>query len=238
MQIHGFATTHWSVVLSAADASAPGSARALDLLCSAYWYPIYAFIRSQGISPETAEDLAQSFFARVLEKHYLSNVGPEKGRFRTFLLVCVRNFLANEWASMSALKRGGGVRPLRLDLQDAETRYACEPVDRMTPERVYERRWALTVLERACDALAQEFERAGKQKMFAALRVYLVAHASAAPYAEVAKELKMSEGAVKVAVHRLRDRYRATIREEIRQTVDSEQGVEDEIDELFKAIAS
>ena len=232
-----FVTTHWSVVLEAADSSSPASAQSLNLLCEAYWYPLYVFVRGQGYEPSEAEDLTQAFFARLMEKQSLASVGPEKGRFRSFLLVCMRRFLVNEWEKASAIKRGGGRRPLRLDLEDAESRYATEPSHTLTPERIYARRWALTVLERACDSLAEEFKAAGKTQIFETLKVYLSASGSAPPYTEASARLGMSLAAVKVTVHRLRERYRGAIRAEIRGTVDSEEEIEDEIRDLFKSLS-
>lgn len=232
-----FLTTRWSMVLEAADPTSPTSAVSLNLLCDAYWYPLYVFVRRQGYKPAEAEDLTQAFFARVLERRSLADVEPEKGRFRSFLLVCMRRFLVNEWAHDTALKRGGGRRPLRLDLQDAEARYAGDCAQDLPPERIFERRWAMTVLERACDALAEEFKEAGKARLFAELKVYLTARTTGPKYAEVAERLNMSEAAVKVTVHRLRERYRDAIRAEIRGTVRDDEEVEDEIRDLFAALS-
>ena len=230
-------TTHWSVILAAADGSSPESDRALATLCRTYWYPLYAFVRRQGHPAHEAEDLTQEFFARILEKQYLGGVGPEKGRFRTFLLVCLRRFLANEWDRKRALKRGGGKAALSIDFADADARYRLEPAHELTPERLFERRWALTLLEQVLAELSDEMKRAGKAELFAALKVYLAAEASAPPHAEVAAELGMSEGAVKVAVHRLRQRYRQLLRDEIARTVGDERDVDGEIGRLFAALA-
>ena len=230
-------TTHWSVVLAAADASSPDSDRALATLCSTYWYPLYAFVRRQGHAAHEAEDLTQEFFARILEKQYLDGIGPEKGRFRTFLLVCLRRFLANEWDRQRALKRGGGRAPLPIDFADADARYRLEPAHELTAERLFERRWALTLLEQVLASLAAEMQRSGKGELFDALKVYLAASATAPPHAEVAQRLNMTEGAVKVAVFRLRGRYRQLLREEIAKTVGDEAEVEEEIGRLFAALA-
>ena len=234
----GFATTHWSVVLAAARQESPQSADALAALCKTYWYPLYAFVRRQGRSAEEAEDLTQEFFARVMEKQYLQSVGPEKGRFRTFLLVCLKRFLANEWDRARALKRGGGKQPLPIDFGGADERYSLEPAHALTAERLYARRWALTVLQQALARLAAEMTGAGKQRLFDALRVYLAAESTAPPHAEVAAALGMSEGAVKVAVHRLRERYRAVLRDEIAGTLDDPAAVDEEIRDLFAALAT
>jgi RNA polymerase sigma factor (sigma-70 family) len=231
-----FMTTHWSVVLAAADASSPESDRALATLCEAYWYPLYAFVRRQGHAAHEAEDLTQEFFARILEKQYLDGVGPEKGRFRTFLLVCLRRFLANEWDRKRALKRGGGRAPLSIDFADADARYRLEPAHELTAERLFDRRWALTLLEQVLASLAEEMRLSGKGGLFDALKVYLAASSSAPPHVEMGKKLNMTEGAVKVAVHRLRGRYRQLLREEIAKTVGEEGDVEEEIGRLFAAL--
>ncbi|HEY7117361.1 MAG TPA: sigma-70 family RNA polymerase sigma factor [Tepidisphaeraceae bacterium] len=231
-----FATTRWSMVLTAAHRSSPGSADALAELCRTYWYPIYAFVRRQGRSHEAAQDLTQEFFARMLEKRYIDEVGPEKGRFRTFLMVCLKRFLANEWDKAQAQKRGGGKAVLSIDFEDADGRYVLEPGHEVTAQRIFERRWALTVLERSLASLAAEFERSGKSALFEALKVYLVGEVGAPPYEEMAKRLGMSEGAVKVAVHRLREKYRAALRAQIAATVEREEDVDREIEELFSAL--
>jgi RNA polymerase sigma-70 factor (ECF subfamily) len=226
------------MVLAAADPTSPGSAQALEALCSAYWYPLYAYVRRLGRSPEEAEDLTQAFFARVLEKQYLANVGPEKGRFRSFLLVCMKRFVLSEWASATTARRGGGRRPISIDIRDAEDRYLNEPASGLTPERAYERRWALTVLERSLAALAQEFAQRDRQELFDVLKVYLAAANSAPTYAQTAERLGMTEQAIKVAIHRLRERYRAKVEEEIAQTVEDPARIEEEIQQLFEALAS
>ncbi|HYE17435.1 MAG TPA: sigma-70 family RNA polymerase sigma factor [Tepidisphaeraceae bacterium] len=231
-----FATTQWSVVLAAANAASPDSAVALAELCRTYWYPIYAFVRRQGRSHDAAQDLTQDFFARLLDKRTIDDVGPEKGKFRTFLLVCLKRFLANEWEKATAQKRGGGRAELSIDFADADGRYTLEPSHDLTPQREFERRWALTVLERALAALADEFAAAGKTRLFDALKAYLTGDAGAAPYADVAGQLGMTEGAVKVAVHRLRERYRAALRREIAGTVADPAKVDEEIADLFAAL--
>jgi RNA polymerase sigma-70 factor (ECF subfamily) len=232
-----FATTHWSVILTAADQSSPASADALAELCRTYWYPVYAFVRRQGQSHDTAQDLTQEFFARMLEKRYIDDVGPEKGRFRTFLLVCLKRFLANEWDRANAQKRGGGKRALSIDFEDAEGRYNLEPAHGMTPQRIFERRWALTVLERTLAALAEEFRAGGKSELFETLKVYLLGESAAPSYADAGGKLGMSEGAIKVAVHRLRERYRQALRKEIASTVSDANDVDQEIKELMTALS-
>jgi RNA polymerase sigma-70 factor (ECF subfamily) len=230
-------TTRWSMVLAAADKSSPQSADALSQLCQTYWYPIYAFIRRQGHTHEPAQDLAQEFFARMLEKHYIQDVGPEKGKFRTFLMVCLKRFLANEWDRATAQKRGGGRAHLPIDFESAQSRYSLEPAHEMTAQKIFDRRWALTVLERTIAGLSEDFQRAGKQQHFDALNVYLLGESGAPPYVEIAKRLNTTEGAIKVAVHRLRDRYRHRLRQEIAQTVSAEEEIDQEIKDLFAALA-
>jgi RNA polymerase sigma factor (sigma-70 family) len=231
-----FATTHWSMVLRASDPASPGSAQALEALCLAYWYPLYAFVRRRGWSPQDAEDLTQAFFTKVLEKDYLIGVGPEKGRFRTFLLVCMKRFLANEIERANAMKRGGGKRCLSIDLADAEGRYLHEPFHDLDAERIYDRRWALTVIERALAALAEDLKAAGKSRLFEALKGYLVADDGAGRYADVAAGLRISESSVKVTVHRLRQRFRQKVVAEIAATVDNPDEVNEEIDRLFEVL--
>ena len=224
------------MVLAAADESSPRSAVALSELCQTYWYPIYAFVRRQGRDHEAAQDLTQEFFARMLEKRYIDDVGPEKGKFRTFLLVCLKRFLANEWDKSKAKKRGGGKTPLSIDFVDAQGRYSLEPAHGLTAQRIFERQWALTVLERSLAAVASEFAQAGRQALFEAIKVYLVGEAGAPGYAEAGAKLGMTEGAVKVAVHRLRERYRSALRWEIAATVSDDADVDAEIAELFAAL--
>lgn len=233
-----FMTTHWSLVLAAADRSSPGGEQALAQLCGTYWYPLYAFVRRQGNSAAEAEDLTQEFFRRVLEKQYLRGVGPEKGRFRTFLLVCLKRFLANEYDKRTALKRGGGKTHLPIDFGEADERYKLEPAHGLTAETLFERRWALTVLEQALAALSDEMRTGGKGRVFDALKPYLAAEASAPPHAVTAAALGTTEGAVKVAVHRLRQRYRQLVRDEIARTVDTEAEVDEEVGRLFEALAA
>ena len=229
-------TTHWSVVLAAADASSPDSDRALATLCEAYWYPLYAFVRRQGHAAHEAEDLTQEFFARILEKQYLDGVGPEKGRFRTFLLVCLRRFLANEWDRKRALKRGGGRAPLSIDFADADARYRLEPAHDLTAERLFDRRWALTLLEQVLAGLRGGNAAVGQGGAVRRAEG-LPRRLNKRPAARRGGQgLNMTEGAVKVAVHRLRGRYRQLLREEIAKTVGEEGDVEEEIGRLFAAL--
>ena len=223
-----FATTHWSVVLSARDEDA-----ALERLCQTYWYPLYAYVRRQGRSPHEAQDLTQEFFARLLEKDFLAGVLREKGKFRTFLLVALKRFLVNEWNHGQAQKRGGGCVHVPLSGHSAETRYLAEPADRLTAEKLYERRWALTLLDRVLERLRQEFVAAGKEELFEQLKDSLMAEKGEIPNRETAAALGMSEGAAKVAVHRLRRRFRNLFREEVAQTVTRSEDIEEEIRHLL-----
>jgi RNA polymerase sigma factor (sigma-70 family) len=224
----GFATTRWSLVAAAqhqADA-------ALADLCRLYWYPLYAYVRRRGHDAAEAEDLTQGFFARLLEKNGLASVTPDRGRFRSFLLTACQNFLANEHERANALKRGGG-RVVSLD--DADTRYRREPDHGETPERLFERRWALELLDQALRRLRDEYQKKGKAQLFDALKGTLAGGGSA-PYAELAATLGLTEGAVKATVHRLRGRYAELLREEIGETVAAPAEIDDEVRALFRAL--
>jgi len=233
-----FVTTHWSLVLSARDPGAPQSSEALEKLCRAYWYPLYAYVRRTGQSKENAEDLTQAFFARLLEKQFLAAAEPQRGRFRTFLLVALKRFLANEWDRVRAQKRGGGQPHLPLDTELAEEKFRAEPalVD-SSPDRVYERRWAMTLLEQAMSRLRAEFERANKAGEFEKLKSFLTADRREVPAPSAAAELGLSEGALRVAVHRLRKRFRALFREEIAHTVARSEDIEDELRHLLEVLS-
>jgi RNA polymerase sigma-70 factor (ECF subfamily) len=234
-----FATTHWTLVLAARRGGhAPEARAALTALCQSYWFPLYAFIRRQGHAADEAQDLTQEFFARLLEKDFLDAVDREKGRFRSFLLAACKHFLANERDRARARKRGGGRRPLPLDLRDAEARFGHEPAHTLTAEKLFDRRWALTLLDEVLARLRQEYAGKGKAELFEVLRPYLVGDPDTAPYAGTAGQLGLSKGAVKVAVHRLRQRYREVLREEIARTLDDPEQVDEEIRELFAALGS
>jgi len=209
--------------------------RAMGELARTYWFPLYAYLRRKGISPSQTEDLVQGFFARLLEKDALAGMDRSKGKFRSFLLASLKNFLANEWDKSRAVKRGGGQEILALDALDAEARYAAEPVDEMTPERVFERRWALAVLEQVLRRLRDEYAGRGQGGVFSALEHVLVGGQKAS-YGQVAERLGMGEGAVKVAGHRLRRRYRELLREEIAQTVSEPGLVDEEIRQLLESL--
>jgi RNA polymerase sigma-70 factor (ECF subfamily) len=208
----------------------------LAALCQTYWYPVYAFVRRQGFDAHQSQDLTQSFFLRFLEKSYLHVIDPAKGKFRAFLLACCKHFLSNERDRENAQKRGGGRKVMSLDFADAEARYALEPADTLTPERLFERRWVLTLLDRALARLQTEFTDSGKERLFTALKNGLTGEKAAAPYEQVAKELEMTVGAVKVAAHRLRTRYREVLREEIARTLGEGADIDEEIRNLFAAL--
>ncbi len=194
-----------------------------------YWYPLYAYVRRRGNSPSEAEDLTQGFFARLLEKNYISDVTPGVGRFRSFLLTSLKHYLANEWDRAQTLKRGGGKAILSLDEQDAEGRYQFEPAENITPERLFEKRWALTVLERVLAALRQEFVATEKAELFDELKIFISTDGPGCSYAEIAARTGLKEGTVKVAVHRLRRRYGQLLRAEISNTLRAPEDVEDEV---------
>jgi RNA polymerase sigma-70 factor (ECF subfamily) len=225
-----FANTRWSVVLAAQDPVRTKTA--LGELCRTYWYPLYAYVRRRGYSAEDAQDLTQAFFARLLEKNWLDAVTPEKGRFRAFLLAALKHFLANEWDKAQAQKRGGGVLPVSLF---AETRYQREPRDELSPDRLFDRQWALTLLETVLNQLRDEHDTTDKRRLFEALRGTLTGDQPEPGYAEVGRQLGMNEGAIKVAVHRLRKRYRELLRAEIAQTVSDPGQVAEELRSLFAA---
>ncbi len=234
-----FATTRWSLVAAAAGRSAsPQSSRALATLCEGYWFPLYAFVRREGYSAHDAQDLTQEFFARLLDKNYLADADRRRGRFRSFLLASLKHFLSKQRDRARAQKRGGGRAPLSLDFASAESRYHLEPAGELTAERLYDRRWALTVLEQVLGQLRNESAAAGKLPLFDRLKQYLTARADSRPYAQVADELAMTEGAVKVAVHRLRRRYRELLKQEIAQTVTGPEELDDELRHLFAAVGS
>jgi RNA polymerase sigma-70 factor (ECF subfamily) len=232
-----FATTRWTVVLAAGRRAAPQAEVALEELCRTYWYPLYVYVRRQTTNREDAEDLTQSFFARFLEKNYLEKLSSDKGKFRAFLLAALKHFLANEWDRAHRQKRGGGILPLSLDLQDADTRYQINPADNLSPDKLYDRAWAVTLLERVIARLRAESLADGKHLLFERLKPFLMAGKSAIPYAEAATSLQLSEGAVRVAVHRLRRRYRELLRDEIAQTLSDPSQADEEIRALFNAFA-
>ncbi|HEX5745721.1 MAG TPA: sigma-70 family RNA polymerase sigma factor [Archangium sp.] len=224
-----FSTTRWSLVLAAGHGTSSEAHEALSTLCKLYWYPLYAFTRRQGRGPEDARDSVQGFFTRLLEKNDLADVDRQRGRFRSWLLASLKHYLANEWDRERAQKRGGGLTGLSIDAETAEGLYQHEPSHDLTPEKLYQRRWTLTLLERVLSTLEQECARLGKQRLFEKLRGNLTGDVEKIPHAQVAGTLGMSEDAVKIAAHRLRGRYRELLREEIAQTVERPEDIEDEI---------
>jgi RNA polymerase sigma factor (sigma-70 family) len=226
-----FATTRWSVVLAAGGASGPGARDALEALCRTYWYPLYAYARRRGQDRQSAEDLTQGFFALLLERGSVADADPQRGRFRTFLLTAFQRFAANEHERATAAKRGGGAKPLPLDFDEGESRFSREPAHDLTPEREYERRFALALLARVLDRVRVE------RPQDADLLPYVGGVGDARPYAEIAARRGASEDAVKVAVHRLRKRYRECLRTEIRETVAEDADVDDEIRHLLDVVA-
>jgi DNA-directed RNA polymerase specialized sigma24 family protein len=231
-----FRTTHWSAVLAVGDGSSPEAMQALAELCRTYWYPLYAYVRRKGHEVADAQDLTQEFFARFLEKNYFGLADRRKGKFRSFLLASLEHFLAKEWNRAHRLKRGGGQTIIRWDHCDAEERYRLEPADEATPERIYERRWALTVLEQAMAALEAEYTAAGKKHLYEQLRVFISGEDDPAAYTDLAMGLQMSEGAVRVAAHRLRQRYAEAVRLELAKLVQKPEEIEAELRHLFAAL--
>lgn len=233
-----FRTTHWSAVLAARDKSSSQAQQALAELCRSYWYPLYAYIRRRGNNPIDAEDLTQGFFERLIEKDFLGDLTPGMGRFRSFLLTALKHFLANEWDRAQTRKRGGGLVIFSIESQEAEERYAFEPVEHLTPETLFEQRWALTVLERVLARLRAEFVAGEKASLFDQLKGFLSSDQSGSSYAEIAARTGLKEGTVKVAVHRLRRRYGELLRAEIAETVHDPGEVEAEIRHLIAVISS
>jgi RNA polymerase sigma factor (sigma-70 family) len=231
-----FATTRWSLVAAAGQGRSPESQDALASLCQTYWYPLYAYARRGMPSAHDAQDLTQAFFAELLEKDYLKDADPQRGKFRTFLLTAFKHFLSKERDRANAQKRGGGQRSLSLDFQAGEHRYNLEPADYSTPETIYERRWALALLEQTLAHLRQELVNAGKEKLFECLKGALEGDGPQESYARTGAELGISEQAVKVAVYRLRRRYQELLRAQVAETVAAPDEVEDELRDLFTAV--
>ena len=233
-----FATTRWSVVLAAGSGPAsPTAHEALTTLCEAYWYPLYAFLRRRGRTREDAEDLTQAFFARLLEKQALRHADQSRGRFRSFLLTSITHFAANEYQRAAAQKRGGGVPTMSLEFEGAEGRFQLEPATNETPESCFDRAWALAMLARVLARLDAEMTANGKAPQFARLKTYLTGDEPNTSYSDAARDLAASEGAIKVAVHRLRRRFRDLVREEVAETVGSPDEIENEIRHLRAAVA-
>ncbi len=231
-----FDTTHWSVVSAAADLVSPNATAALETLCRTYWYPLYSYVRRKGYSAADAQDMTQEFFCRLIGKQYLKSVDRNAGSFRSFLLASINHLLANEWDKAQTLKRGGGREFISLDAEEAENRFAREASVSDSPERAFDRRWALTLLDRALARLREEFTNAGKLRQFDLLKGFLSDLAGEGDYASIAGTLGLDAGGVAVAVHRLRRRYRDIVRSEIAQTVSTESELDAEMDHLFAAL--
>ena len=230
-----FPTTQWTLVISAGGPAGPESSEALSALCETYWYPLYAYVRRSGHSVERSQDLTQAFFARILEKHYLDRADANRGRFRAFLLSSLKFFLADEADRDHAQKRGGALPPIPFDIRRGEEFYMREPAHSETPEKIFERQWALTLLDRVLNQLKQELVDEGKGEQFDSLKGFLV-HDESASYVDAAARSNTTEGALKVAVHRLRKRYRDLFRSEIANTVAETDQVDDEIRYLVRAL--
>jgi DNA-directed RNA polymerase specialized sigma24 family protein len=231
-----FTTTHWSVVLAAANEERPEAAAALERLCHTYWYPLYAYVRRRGYSPEDAQDHTQGFFLRLLRKHYLGQIDPGKGKFRSFLLAAINHFLADGWDHANAVKRGGGFTFLALDQDSAEQRLAGASTQH-SPEQIFERCWALALLQEVLNRLREEASQAGRAAHFGELKVFLTGEKSPVSYAELAAKLGSGEAALRKEVQRLRHRYGELLREEIARTVADPLEIEEELRHLFRVLS-
>jgi len=233
-----FVTTHWSVVLAAGHGDTTRACDALAYLCQAYWYPLYAYARRYGCSSHDAQDLTQEFFARLLKGNWVAQADAQRGRFRSFLLSSMKHFMANEWNKSRAQKRGGGVPTVSLNEYSAEHRYQLEPAEKATPETLFEQGWAVTLLAGVLSRLEEEYNRAGKQAWMEAMRPALATDRGSLDYAELAHKLGTAETAARMAVHRLRQRYRQLIRAEVASTVASPEEVEAEMRHLFQVLTN
>jgi RNA polymerase sigma-70 factor (ECF subfamily) len=237
-QRENFPTTSWSLVMAAGAAAGDRPAEAMARLCEAYWYPLYTYVRRTGHGVDDSQDLTQEFFARVLERHYLNDADRDRGRFRSFLLASLKHFLANEWDRARAQKRGGGKIPISLDTSSAEDRYRFEPVESLTPEVLFDRRWAMTLLDRALARLDREYASARRPEVFIRIKDLLLADGPRVRYESAAAELKMSESALKVAVHRARRRFGEILRSEVAETVATPADAQAEIRYLLRVLES
>jgi RNA polymerase sigma factor (sigma-70 family) len=232
-----FATTHWSAVLAAGETTSSRSSAALEQLCRTYWYPLYAHVRRNGHGPEDAQDLVQEFFARFLGQHSVRRADRSRGRFRTFLLTSLKHFLINEWNRANREKRGGGHRLISLDAEATETRFLAEPADERSPDKAFERRWAMVVLDRVLEQLQAELTAVGRGQVFEELKSFLTGEEHESSYAEIGRRLGMTEGNLKVTVHRLRHRYRELLRKEVSLTVEVPEAIDEEIRYLIAALS-
>jgi RNA polymerase sigma-70 factor (ECF subfamily) len=233
-----FRTTQWSVVLLAGQSGSEAAQEALEKLCRTYWYPLYAYVRHRGCRTQDAQDFTQEFFARFLERKHVALADPARGRFRAFLLTSMKNFLINRWEKGRSERRGGARHFISWEVMDAEGRFRAEPVDGVTPETAFEKRWAVTVLEQALDRLREEQEAAGKRDAFEQFKHILWGGRGGLTYAALAATLGMTEGAVKVAVYRLRQRFRELLRAEIAHTVANPSEIDDELRHLVSVMGS
>jgi RNA polymerase sigma factor (sigma-70 family) len=231
-----FVTTHWSVVLTAGRSNTTRARDALGKLCQTYWHPLYIYVRRRGHSAHDAQDLTQEFFTRLLERESLAGANPERGRFRSFILTAMNHFLVSEWKKARTKKRGGGCLTFSMDWAAAEERFDLEPADNSTPDKIFEKQWALTLLHEVLNRLEAEYRREDKMELFTALKQTLMGARESQPYKELAAKLDTNEGAIKVAVHRLRKRYRELIRAEIANTLDGSQDIAEEMRHLFSAL--
>lgn len=231
-----FATTHWSVVLAAGQTGSPHSSEALEKLCGAYWYPVYGYIRRRGYEAHDAQDLTQEFFAQHLRRNFLAGLDQSKGRFRSFLSASINHFLSNQKSRQRAAKRGGQFHFVSLDDDSAEKRYLREPMSDLSPEKIFEQRWAFAVFAQAMVKLRQIYAAAGKDKEFESLKGAIAAEEGSSTYATVGVQLKMKPGAVAVAVHRMRLKYRELVREEIAHTVSDPAEAEEELQHLLAIV--
>lgn len=232
-----FPNTRWSVVLAATQGPSPESTAALDAICQAYWYPLYAYVRRCGQPPHDSQDLTQEFFCRLLEKRWLDSADREKGKLRIFLITALKHFMSNEWRKASAQRRGGGQAPVQFDTAMAESRYVADKSSMLAADETFDRQWALRLLDLTLNRLETEFVRAGKPGDFTVLKDCLMQERGAIEYAEVAKRLGLNAGAARVAVHRLRKRFREIYREEISQTLADRSDLDAELHHLAAALA-
>lgn len=230
-----FATTHWSVVVAAGETDSPQARAAMEQLCRAYWFPLYAYVRRQGRDAHEAQDLTQEFFLRLLDKQYLRLADSTRGKFRSFLLTSLKRFLVNDWEKACAAKRGGGQAKLPLDCGDAERRYLAEPAKDLTPDRVFEKRWAIALVERALDRLRDEYSAANKLKLFEELKGHVWGDGSDS-YNELSVRLNTSEGALRIAAHRMREQFRRVLREEVAHTARTPKEIDEELRYLISVL--
>lgn len=233
-----FVTTHWSIIVRAGDAASTDADAALEHLCRAYWYPLYAYVRRKGHSVHDAQDLTQTFFARFLERNSLQLADPSRGRFRTFLLTSLKNFLINEWEKNRCEKRGGGRQIISLDAEEIETRFRAEPADKRAPDIAFERQWALLILDRVLGHMHAEFTAAGQGQVFEELKSYLTAEVNESSSAEIARRLGITDVNLRVKVHRLRVHYRDLLWQEVARTVETPEAIEEEIRHLISALSN